>query len=99
MRTGIGMPNRRPSPYFIGVLLSVPAIVWNASRVRVTRAGDRVLDDQHYDRTDDRDEHAPDVEAVHASCTDHAGERASYDRPNDSQGDVEDHSFTSLVDD
>src|SRR5580700_7395553 len=98
MRIGIGMPNSQPSPYFIGVLLSMRASVQNASRVRVTRARDRVLDDQNDDGADDCDEQAPEVEAVHASCTDETEEKATYDCPDNSQDDIEEHSFTGLVD-
>src|SRR4051795_13079967 len=58
-----------------------------------------MVDQQHHDCADDCNEHAVEVEAVDTACAELSKEKPAHDCTDNSQHDVEDHSFTRLVDD
>jgi hypothetical protein len=58
-----------------------------------------MVDEQHHYRTDDRHEHAVDIEAGDAFCPELGEQKAANDRADDPQHNVEDHPFARLVDD
>jgi YihY family inner membrane protein len=81
------------SPSFAPSLTSLPAL-----RCDVPTPDQGVLDRQHNDCPDDRHEHAPDIEAVHASRSHEAEQEAADYRADDSEQQVENDSFACLVD-
>src|SRR5438270_13358 len=62
-------------------------------------AGDQVVDDQHHDGADHRDEHAVEVEAGHPGGAELGEQPAADDRADDAEHDVEDEPLAGLVDD
>src|SRR5262245_5018680 len=59
----------------------------------------RMIDDQHHDRADHRNKHAPQIEAGHAGGAERLEEEAACDRADDAEGDVEQEARALLVDD
>src|SRR5437764_11553339 len=62
-------------------------------------AKDRVIDNQHQDRTDDRDNHAVKIEPADALGADQAEQKTADERPDDPEHDVEKKAFAGLIDD
>jgi hypothetical protein len=59
----------------------------------------RIVDHQHHYRTDDRDDHAVNVQAGHAACTKQAEQKSTNERADNAQGDVQPEALAVLVDD
>ena len=64
-----------------------------------TSARDRVVRDQHDDRTDDRHAHAPEVEARHSSSAKEVEESAAHQGADDAERDVRKRPGASTTDD
>jgi hypothetical protein len=58
-----------------------------------------VIYDQHHYRTDDCHEHAVEIETGDALRPNQAEQETTDDAPNNSQHDIEDHTFARLIDD
>ena len=58
-----------------------------------------VVDNQHDDRSDYRDNHAVEIEAGNAAGAKGAEDEASHNRPNNSEHNVEEKALTRFVDD
>jgi hypothetical protein len=58
-----------------------------------------VVDPKHDDGTDNRDEHAPEIEAGDASRTNRAEDKAADDRPNDTKDKVEKNTLAGPIND
>jgi hypothetical protein len=61
-------------------------------------AKESVVYDQHNHGANHSDEHAIDVESSHASVAESIEKPTSNDRPDDSQDDIQQNTFTALVD-
>jgi hypothetical protein len=59
----------------------------------------RIVDQQHHHRTNDCNDHAVDVQAIDAACTKQTEHKATDERANDAQGDVEPEALAVFVDD
>src|SRR5437764_6314971 len=62
-------------------------------------AKDRVIDHQHDNRTDDRDNHAVKIEPADALGADQAEQKTADQRPDNAEHDIEKKAFAGLVDD
>src|SRR5262245_4360715 len=61
--------------------------------------GDRVIDEQHDDRSHDRDEHRVDVEPRDSRAADMGEDVAAHESADDPENDVEDAALTALIND
>src|SRR5215510_576330 len=60
---------------------------------------DGVISPKHHHRTDDCNDHAPDIEAGYPRRAKKAEYDAAHDRADNTERDVEQHAFARLVDD
>src|SRR5262249_12285207 len=54
---------------------------------------------QHYDRADDRDNHAPDVQTGDAGRAEHAEQKSTYESTDNAERNIEPKTLTLLVND
>jgi hypothetical protein len=63
------------------------------------KSADQVIYDEHYDSADNRDEHAPQIEAGYAGPAEPLEEPAANDAADNTKEDVEEETFTLPVHD
>ena len=61
-------------------------------------ANESVVYDQHNHRTNHSDKHAVNVESSHAGMTESVEKPTSNYRPDDTEDDIQENAFTSLID-
>jgi hypothetical protein len=61
-------------------------------------ANESVVYDQHNHRTNHSDKHAVNVESSHARVTERVKKPTSNDRPDDTEDNIQQNTFTTLID-
>ena len=59
----------------------------------------RIVDHEHHDRANDRDEHAPNVQACDLRCSDQIKQETANKSAENSERDIEPKTLTLLIDD
>src|SRR5262245_24776616 len=76
-----------------------PRAIMNSWASGGTPRRDRTVDQQHHDRADHGDDHAPEVEPGDALGAEGGEQETARDRANDTERDIEQHALAFLVDD